>query len=272
MANYIFGTEALKDNKVVQFAPKVVEEQPKEKTGNYKVGEKQEVYPFRATEDLQKMHNYFIEKKMYRDDMMFRLGVNVGLRAGDLLMLTWNQVFPEVMGEITDTITIKEEKTDKFRTFYLNASARSAIMDYYKILVGEYNARIEKYSVKRNACKEGSKMYEKWNNMVEEIQAELDNLANDYLFKSREGGYIEVRPAGLILKKAAKAVGIKYNVGTHSMRKTFGYHQLKAHKDDAEFLCHLQNMFNHSSPQITLRYCGLESEKMHDYYDDVCLL
>ena len=96
---------------------------------------------------------------------------------------------------------------------------------------------------------------------------------NEYVFSSRKGdGHIEVRPAGLILKNAAKAVGIKYNVGTHSMRKTFGYWQLKAHKDDALFLCHLQEMFNHSSPQITLRYCGLAEEEMEQYYNDVNLL
>ena len=56
------------------------------------------------------------------------------------------------------------------------------------------------------------------------------------------------------------------------MRKTFGYWQLKAHKDDALFLCHLQEMFNHSSPQITLRYCGLAEEEMEQYYIDVNLL
>lgn len=83
---------------------------------------------------------------------------------------------------------------------------------------------------------------------------------------------MNVKSAGKILKTAAKAVGIKYNVGTHSMRKTFGYHQLKAHNNDAMFVCQLQEMFGHSSPQITLRYCGLETEKLQQYYNDINLL
>ena len=61
-------------------------------------------------------------------------------------------------------------------------------------------------------------------------------------------------------------------MGTHSFRKTFGYWQLKAHQNDAMFLCHLQEMFNHVTPKVTLRYCGLEDENMEQYYNDVCLL
>lgn len=202
---------------------------------NYKVGEKQEVYPFRTQEDLELMYNHFVEKKQYRNVLMFVIGINVGLRASDLLELKWSQIFDED-GSIANGITVKEDKTEKFRTFYLNESCKTAIIEYYN-------------GLKKKPAK------------------------NEYVFSSRKGdGHIEVRPAGLILKNAAKAVGIKYNVGTHSMRKTFGYWQLQAHKDDALFLCHLQEMFNHSSPQITLRYCGLAEEEMEQYYNDVNLL
>lgn len=181
------------------------------------------------------MYNHFVEKKQYRNALMFVIGINVGLRASDLLELKWSQIFDED-GSITNGITVKEDKTEKFRTFYLNESCKTAIIEYYN-------------GLKKKPAK------------------------NEYVFSSRKGdGHIEVRPAGLILKNAAKAVGIKYNVGTHSMRKTFGYWQLKAHKDDALFLCHLQEMFNHSSPQITLRYCGLAEEEMEQYYNDVNLL
>lgn len=247
MNEYVHGTSAYKDtNKIIAFPNAKKEEMeiidiPKSNDNykaNYKVGEKQEVYPFRTKEDLELMHNYFIEHKHYRDDLMFVIGINVGLRAGDLLALTWKQIL-EFDGDsfnVVDCITIKEEKTDKFRTFYLNNSCKKAIAEYY--------------------C--GLKK-----------KPEID----EYIFKSRKGdSHIEVRPAGLILKKAALAVGIKYNVGTHSMRKTFGYWQLKAHQGDAIFLCELQEMFNHSSPKITLRYCGLEAEKMKQYYNDVNLL
>lgn len=232
MNNYINGTSALK---IVEFPKKVEQLKKERKTINYKVGEKQEVYPFKSKEDLNAMHNYFVEKGHYRDDLMFILGINVGLRAGDLLALKWSQILREDR-TINDGITVKEEKTGKFRTFYLNDSCKNAIESYYKMIISE--------------------------------SFEMDS----YVFASQKGKHIQTRPACNIIKTAAKAVGIEYNVGTHSLRKTFGYHQLKAHTDDALFLCELQEMFGHSSPKITLRYCGLEGEKIQKYYNDVNLL
>ncbi len=237
MEAYINGTSALKEDKVIEF-PGIEKEQPKRK-GNYKRGKKQEVYPFKTQEELDKMHNYFVEKKMWRNDLLFIVGINVGLRAGDLLALTWGQVFPENYLEVTSMIEIYEEKTEKPRKFFLNDSCKRAFKEYFK-----------KYTAKNGIPGR-----------------------NEYIFASRKGdGHIQVRPAGLILKNAAKAVGITFNVGTHSLRKTFGYWQLKAHQNDVMFLCHLQDMFNHSSQAITLRYCGLRDEDMEQYYNDLCLL
>ena len=241
---YVNGTSALKeDSKVIEFRVVEQKKQPKNSNyvANYKVGEKQEVYPFRSEEDLQKMHNYFVEKGQDRNDMMFIVGINVGLRAGDLLTLTWDKIMEEgkivdgvaVRGKIVDGVTVKEEKTGKFRTFYFNSSCKAVLEAYFD----KHNPALE-----------------------------------SYVFASRKGDYVNVKSAGKILKTAAKAVGIKYNVGTHSMRKTFGYHQLKAHNNDAMFVCQLQEMFGHSSPQITLRYCGLETEKLQQYYNDINLL
>lgn len=235
MANtYINGTSALKDEtKVVEFKITKRKKQPKNSNyvANYKTGEKQEVYPFRSEEDLKKMHNYFVCNGQERNDMMFIVGINVGLRAGDLLALTWDKVMED--GKVVDGVTVKEEKTGKFRTFFFNNSCKIVLKNYF------------------DSHKPALK---------------------SYVFASRKGDYVDVRSAGKILKTAAKEVGIKYNVGTHSMRKTFGYHQLKAHNDDAMFVCQLQEMFGHSSPQITLRYCGLETEKLQQYYNDINLL
>lgn len=84
MITYINGTSALKEDteKVITFPgsrEQIVKTQPVKK-GNYKEGEEQRVYPFKTEEDLQKMHNYFVEKKMWRNDLLFVVGVNVGLR------------------------------------------------------------------------------------------------------------------------------------------------------------------------------------------------
>lgn len=58
-----------------------------------------------------------------------------------------------------------------------------------------------------------------------------------------------------ILRDAAEAFGLE-NIGTHTMRKTFGYHFYRDTKD----VVTLQKIFNHSAPLITLRYIGIEQE------------
>ena len=59
----------------------------------------------------------------------------------------------------------------------------------------------------------------------------------------------------------------KESVGTHTMRKTFGYHHYKMFKD----VVMLQKIFNHSSPQITLRYIGVEQDEIDDSYKNFVL-
>ena len=70
-----------------------------------------------------------------------------------------------------------------------------------------------------------------------------------------------------ILKTACKAVGIQEKIGTHTMRKTFGYHHYKKFKDVAI----LQKIFNHSSPAITLRYIGIEQDQIEESYKNFIL-
>ena len=84
----------------------------------------------------------------------------------------------------------------------------------------------------------------------------------DALFKSKFNNRMDRFSSYRIIKTACKNAGIKVKVGTHTMRKTFGYHHYKKYKDIAM----LQKIFNHSSPQITLRYIGIEQEQIDDSY------
>lgn len=93
-----------------------------------------------------------------------------------------------------------------------------------------------------------------------------DYLANreperyEFLFKSRnrKNRPISRERAYAILREAAEAFDMK-SIGCHSMRKTFGYHVYKNTKNVAL----LQDMFNHSAPEITLRYIGVNQDT-HD--------
>jgi integrase len=47
-------------------------------------------------------------------------------------------------------------------------------------------------------------------------------------------------------------------IGTHTLRKTFGYHFYQRTKDVAM----LQQIFGHSASSITLRYIGINDDMM----------
>ena len=86
----------------------------------------------------------------------------------------------------------------------------------------------------------------------------------DYLFPSRKGIEPITRiQVYRILNVVAKKIGLD-EIGTHTLRKTFGYWFYKKTKDIAM----LQKLFNHSSPSITLRYIGIEQDEIDEAYDD----
>ncbi|PFG13054.1 site-specific integrase [Bacillus sp. es.036] len=84
-----------------------------------------------------------------------------------------------------------------------------------------------------------------------------DKKDHEFLFKSREGinKPIGRSMAYKILRDAAEHVRIT-EIGTHTLRKTFGYHFYQQTKDVAI----LQKIFNHTSPSLTLRYIGIEQD------------
>lgn len=123
-------------------------------------------------------------------------------------------------------ITIKEKKTGKEKRFLINSQLRK---DF------------EKYIHR------------------------MDN--EDYLFQSRKGANRPISrvQAYRILNQASFKVGLK-EVGTHTLRKTFGYWHYQIYKDVAI----LQDIFNHSAPSITLRYIGINQDikdkTIEDFY------
>ena len=83
------------------------------------------------------------------------------------------------------------------------------------------------------------------------------------VFKNR----LERYAAYYIIRYACEEAGLQEKVGTHTMRKTFGYHHYKKYKDVAM----LQKIFNHSSPQSTLRYIGIEQDQIDESYTNFIL-
>lgn len=122
-----------------------------------------------------------------------------------------------------ERIRLKEKKTGKTKDFPLSDSSRKIIDDYLK----------------------------------------TTKLSAGPLFPSRKGSAAISRvQAYLIVNEAADAVGIKDAVGTHTLRKTFGYWAYQQGID----ITRIQQLLNHSSPGVTLRYIGITREELDSVY------
>ena len=113
----------------------------------------------------------------------------------------------------------------------------------------------EKKTGKRNNPRINARLQEELNEYVTGMNEK------EYLFQSRKGDNKPISrvQAYRVLKKAGKEIG-QQKVGTHTLRKTFGYHHYKKNKDVAL----LQRIFNHSSPSITLDYIGITQDEINE--------
>jgi site-specific recombinase XerD len=163
-----------------------------------------------------------LQQQNLRDYCLFVLGINSGLRISDLLRLRISDVSER--GKVKDRIRLRESKTNKFKDFPISENAKAAIKEYLRTRT------------------------------INE---------NEPLFISRKNkGFLLRQQAYRILNDVAREVGIKDKIGTHTLRKTFGYHAYNNGYDIAL----IQKLFNHSTPAITLRYIGITQEQMDDVY------
>jgi integrase len=168
------------------------------------------VQPIRDKQQIEDMKWSLRKWCGERDYILFLIGINTGLRIGDLLKLKVSDVRRK------KKIVIQEGKTKKPRMINLT-------------------------------------------NIYDEVQEYVKTVNSEWLFPSRKGDKsITPTQAYRQLNKAAKMVDITEGIGTHTMRKTFGYWFYKQTKDVAK----LQAILNHSHPSITLRYIGITEEEI----------
>ena len=155
--------------------------------------------------------------------IMFVIGLNTGLRIGDILNLRAADVKDK------SHITINEKKTGKYKRFLINGQLKKEIDAYI----------------------DGAQL-----------------AGSDYIVVSRKG---DNRPisrvqAYRILNDVARELNLA-EIGTHTMRKTFGYWHYRQFKDVAL----LQDIFNHSAPSVTLRYIGINDDTKDNTLKDFFL-
>ena len=89
-----------------------------------------------------------------------------------------------------------------------------------------------------------------------------DKPKNEFLIKSRVGKNkpISRGMAYVILNEIAEEFGLE-RIGTHSLRKTYGYQHYKTFNDIAA----TQKALNHTAQKETMRYIGIEQEDLNEY-------
>ena len=174
------------------------------------------VEPIRDTKDIQAIKTLLSEN--LRNLAYFTLGVNSGIRAGDLLQLKVGQVRLLKVGE---TLAIREQKTKKMNGIVINKAVHRVLKQYL----------------------------------------DTENLAdNDWLFMSQKGNSpLTVAAINHLIKSWTKSINLQGNYGAHSTRKTWAYHQRTKYGVSWELIC---NRLRHSSPAITMRYLGIQSQEI----------
>lgn len=190
--------------------------------------------PIRSQSDRDKISAYLLRKNV-RDYALFMLGIFTGRRISDLVALDVCDVaYIDKRGRFTikTRLQIREHKTGKYSDLILHPAARRALSKYL-------------HKRKRDST---------WAYLLREP-----------LFKSqkrRVTGELRITKHYVwwILKSAAQACEINYKIGTHTLRKTFGY-MLYRSGTNIEVI---QKAFNHSSPVITLAYIGITQDDLDE--------
>ena len=200
--------------------------------------------PIKSLDDINKISRYLIKNERFRDNMLFVVGINFGLRVSDLISLRFCQLINEDLSfkenfPILEKKTKNTRKTKKNRYITINDAVIEAIVLYLK------------------------------------NTSEICNM-DDYIFRGESttcdrSKHIHRATVDKILKGINNELHLNIKMSTHTLRKTFAYHQMVMSNNDPRKLLLLQKMFGHSTAAQTLDYIGITSEEIEDAYKNLNL-
>ena len=182
--------------------------------------------PIKNQKDIETIKEYYLKKGQYRNYALFVVGINTALRISDLLSLEWEDVFDFNNDVWMKYLDVKEKKTGKQNTVFLNQSAKEAL-ELHKSAIDSVNGKDKIFCNNRDRK-----------------QA------------------ITRTQAYAVIRKACYENGIDGKISCHSLRKTFGYHAWKRNVPEVM----LMNIFNHSSFAITRCYLGIEQDDKDEIF------
>jgi integrase len=154
-----------------------------QKRNHPKLGSRITVEPIRELKDIDTIKKILNDKP--RDLLLFTMGINNGLRAGDLVNLKAGQLRGLKPG---DSLRIFEGKTGKPNVVMVNKAVYKVLKRYFD----EVNPSDNGYLFKS---------------------------------RKGENQPITVANVNLLIKSWCRRIGLKGNYGSHTLRKTFGYVQ-----------------------------------------------
>ena len=175
----------------------------------------------------------------------------------------------EPIRKLKDLRKVENALSEKMRDllfFTVGTNCGLRISDILSLNVGDVKGK--KYIYLREK-KTGKAKKLPINSKLERMFAKFtkNRQSDEPLFMTKFENRLSRVTAYYTIREACKRANLEENFGTHTMRKTFGYHHYKKYKDVAM----LQKIFNHSSPAMTLRYIGIEQEEINKSYKDFIL-
>ncbi|MBA3920482.1 MAG: tyrosine-type recombinase/integrase [Nostocaceae cyanobacterium] len=183
------------------------------------------VEPIRDRKKIAQIRNQLRGQGRFRDLLLFVVGINTALRISDLLKLSIGD-FVDTDGQVRQRFWIREEKRGKRQEIVINDSMVDAIKEYL-VVYPEVIANPNHFAF-------------------------FNLKTNQYTEPIRRG------QAWKFITQIAAEVGLRGNFGTHSLRKTWGYHARLSGVD----LALIMHKLNHNSLTYTKRYLGITDAEL----------
>lgn len=200
--------------------------------------------PIKSMEDIDRICDYLKKRKRWRDYMLFVVGINFGLRVSDLIQLRFSNLINDNL-TFKDTFPVFEKKTRNTRRRKKN-----------------------RYITINSAVIEAVTVY---------LEHTPDVSLSDYMFRSNSHNSLgKNKPitrcsVDLILKGISADLNLNMKISTHTLRKTFAYHQMVMSNNDPRKLLLLSKMLGHSSIGITMDYIGITGDEIEEAYRNLNL-
>ena len=198
------------------------------------------INPLYCKEDVQSLCAKVCDNARYawqgvRNRMLITLGICTGLRVSDLVRLRLGDIVC-TDGTFRLGVDTVMKKTHGVVHINFNKVCYTAVMDWLR-------------SIGRNPE----------HLRVRDLDMYLANKDKDATVAVAEDRLYR------IIKKAAADAGIPYNVGSHTMRKTFSRIWYENNKSNPNAIYVLQKMLGHKSIESTLHYICVAKEESHKF-------